>query len=154
MSTKPTSMLTAKSMIIVTRIEAELVRGTPRAEIISIISEQYNIKARQICSFIARARQAIGQSADEDRELFLAIARARLNNWVNKAIEKEDYRTAVIAQRELNAINGLHEPKAVTVNIFANHPVDLSIYRTEQPDELTVDQGAGVQGDFDYRVNK
>jgi hypothetical protein len=128
MGTALTTQLNGRSLVIAGEIASMLNAGHSVNAIMQSIGNKYNIKTRQCIKHVANARTLIKAQTIDDIDAEKAIAKNRLNDAVLKSAENQDYRTLVVAQRELDAINGLHEPKSITVNIFASHPVDTTRY--------------------------
>ena len=84
-----------------------LIEGKNRQNILQFNSENWELSERQIDTYIGKATELIKSELIKDSEYSLSKAIKRFEFIYKTAIEKEDFKLALQANKELCAIQGL-----------------------------------------------
>ena len=107
---KPTK---AEPIQLVSEVYKLLIIGLYRRDIIRYLSEKttWELSDRTVDLYIAKATKEIAACAKFVREEQLGKALLRLNVLYVKTTKIQDYKTAIVALKELNELMGLYAPK-------------------------------------------
>lgn len=87
-----------------------LVSGASVEKAVQYFINQFRMEPENAAAVVQEARRQLTLAADFVRDEQLGTAIARLNNLYTKAIEAEDIKTALQAQKELNKLMDLYRP--------------------------------------------
>ncbi len=90
-----------------------LVNGATRYDILQYSAKHFGLKTRQVDNYIGDANALIASEAEYHRSREIGRSIARLHEVFKSCMGVKDYRSAIAAQRELNALLSLYEPPAV-----------------------------------------
>lgn len=122
-----------------------ILAGLRRPEIIRLCVEKHgwNVKARAIDNYIAKAKQRFEEEARVQRGAELGKAIARLDTLYAKADARKDHRGALMVERERIELLGLQEPKRNEISgpgggpiVTRQQPADLSALTDEELAQL------------------
>jgi hypothetical protein len=106
-----------------------LVNGASRFEICQYASKHWGLTNRQADRYIAGANSQIAAEAEYHRSRETGRSIARLNEVFKLCMAAKDYRSALAAQRELNALLSLYEPPAEqTLRILGLESAQLTAF--------------------------
>ena len=88
-------------------ISSMLINGNNREFIVLYCSENWNIGERQADKYISKARTLIEQSVKKQVAYDYAKAVRRYEELYRLSIEKKDYKTALLVNKELTTLQGL-----------------------------------------------
>lgn len=94
--------------------------GFSRGQIIEYgqTKQGWNVEDNTVDTYIRAAKDRYAEASAIVRNEQLGLAISRLNHLLQKNMSIQDYKTALSAQKELNALLGLYAPKtAINVNI-------------------------------------
>lgn len=101
----------------ISKVYEMLISGAKRAEILQYATKkEWGVDDRQVDNYIARAKHAISQQSEVKRNYILGTARARLNLLFYRALNIQDYKTALAVQKEINALEGLNAPQKIEIS--------------------------------------
>lgn len=101
----------------VSRVYELLISGAKRADILQYATKKaWGVEDRQVDNYIARAKEEITRLARIDRDYALGAARARLNLLFYRALNIQDFKTALAVQKEINALEGFNAPKKIEIS--------------------------------------
>lgn len=83
-------------------------KGMTKKKVRGYLRETFGIADSTAFDWIEDAIDYLTEDKEEVREYHLNVARERLTDIYNKAIENNEKKVAIQAQQELNKINGLH----------------------------------------------
>ena len=83
-------------------------KGMTKNKIRGYLREVFGIASSTAYEWTDDAIRYLTEDKEEVREYYLNIARERLTDIYNKALENGEKKVAIQAQTELNKINGLH----------------------------------------------
>lgn len=97
----------------ITEVFKLLIIGLARHDIVRYVADRtiWNLKERAIDYLIARATARFEAHAKVRRDQELGKAIARLNDLYSRTHRVQDFKTCLMAQRELNELLGLYAPK-------------------------------------------
>lgn len=103
----------------VNQIYDMLLLGFSRVQIIEFgLKNDWNVVDGTVDQYISKANKRYAEASAIVRDEQLGLAISRLNHLLQKNMSIQDYKTALSAQKELNALLGLYAPKtAINVNI-------------------------------------
>lgn len=103
----------------VNQIYDMLLLGFSRVQIIEFgLKNDWNVVDGTVDQYISKANKRYAEASAIVRNEQLGLAISRLNHLLQKNMSIQDYKTALSAQKELNALLGLYAPKtAINVNI-------------------------------------
>ena len=90
-----------------------LVSGVPRAAIVASCSARWGLSARQVDSYLSRARETLRSGAAFDRSLEVGRAIARHDVIFAKALAERNWRLAMQIERTRAQLLGLNAPTEV-----------------------------------------
>ena len=113
-----------------------LLSGQKRSDIVHFATEAWGISERQVDDYLAKARDAIANSNVVHRDFEIARALVRMNQIFNKAESAEDYKTAILAQQEINKLLALYMPTRSEVSGVNGKPLEILVkYESPQDDD-------------------
>ncbi len=90
------------------RIITELkLRGASRSDIIEYCRKEWGIERAQVDCYIRKVNEGLVEEAKRDTEELFAEARAKNNIIYERAFKKNDFRTALAANKEQSELCGL-----------------------------------------------
>jgi transposase len=93
----------------VLRVVSMVEEGVSRPEILLHCITEYGVSRSTADRYIEEAYEHFKNAYQPHMQRSAEIARRRLETIYQKAMKKEDYRTALIAQSQLNKIQGLND---------------------------------------------
>lgn len=84
-----------------------LINGNSREDIVQYSSENWNIGERQTDKYIHKAKELVEKSVKKNIDYDYAKAIRRYEDLYKLAIDRKDYRTAITANKEITALQGL-----------------------------------------------
>jgi len=100
----------------VTQVYTLLLNGASRADVLAYAAKTYDIATRQTDMLIKRARKQLQQRADYDRDEQFGQAVERFRLIFSKAMKVQDFRVAIAAQKEVNALYDLYPARKVEIS--------------------------------------
>lgn len=97
-----------------------MLRGYQRADIIQYVSEKtnWNVTDRMVDVYMSRARAELGKVADEEKEAAFGSSLKRLDMLYRKALKKDDLKTALAIQKEINDLFHLKDTEQKSDNVI------------------------------------
>jgi hypothetical protein len=93
----------------VLKVVSMVEEGVSRPEILLHCITEYGVSRSTADRYIEEAYEHFKNAYQPHMQRSAEIARRRLETIYQKAMKKEDYRTALIAQSQLNKIQGLND---------------------------------------------
>lgn len=109
----------------VTEVAEMLISGETRTSIVQYGTESWEVAERQIDKYIARARKLIQKEVIKDLEYDYAKALRRYEDLYRVGIEKENYKLAISANREIVKLQSLTKVQlehSGDINFITNIP--------------------------------
>lgn len=100
----------ATQSIVLKRIElisTLLIKGDSRESIVQNTSKKWQVSSRQIDTYISKAKIAIEKSVSRNVSYDYAKAIRRYEDLYKLNLQRKDYKTALAANKELAALQGL-----------------------------------------------
>lgn len=113
----------------VLQILEAMLEGGNTHEIIQHFSSEFKVSARQIHTYISKAKKLLEEKVDESVDAEFGKAIKRLNKLFNKSLQIMDFKTCLSIQKEINSMFGLNSPKQIDVTTQGesiNQEPDLS----------------------------
>lgn len=109
--------------------------GARRAAILQFVAEktEWDVCERTVDNYIKAANKRFAKVAEHEREIERGKARRRLEMIFSKAMQVQDYARAIAAQRELNQLLGLYEPKQLDVNNSGSLEIVIREHAADYP---------------------
>jgi len=95
------------------QVEKLLLRGSSYSDLVTFCDGTFGVSERTAERYIAEAYRRIRLAHEKDRELDIAIAKARYEEIIRLAIERMELAVAVSAQRNIDRLLGLDAPERV-----------------------------------------
>lgn len=95
------------------KVERLMIRGTGYSDLVGLCDTEFGVGESTAKRYIAEANQRIRATHDKDRELDIAKAKARYEEFIRLALSREEINVAVMSQRDLVKLLGLAEPERV-----------------------------------------
>jgi len=95
------------------KVERLLLRGIGYSDLVAVCCTEFEVCERTARSYIGEANQRIRESNDKDRELEIAKAKARYEEFIRLALSREEITAAIMSQRDLVKLLGLSQPDRV-----------------------------------------
>lgn len=101
----------AEIMKRVNKVYALLLTGVSRADIIEYTEKnKWGVQDSTIDTYIRKANDRFAEQSRTVHDEQLGLAISRLNNLHEKCVKTQDYKAALMVQKELNTLLGLHKP--------------------------------------------
>ena len=97
-----------------------LLRGYTRSDIIQYVSKEtnWNVSDRMIDTYMKKAREDLGDVTEEEKQAALGSALKRLDMLYRKALKKDDLKTCLAVQREINDLFHLKDEEQKSDNVI------------------------------------
>lgn len=95
-----------------------LLQGLGKQEIVRYCADKWKVGVRTTEKYIHRATIELGHVSNEERQSALGSAVKRLNSIYYKAMKKDDLKTAIVAQKEINDLFHLKDEEHKTDNVI------------------------------------
>ena len=92
-----------------------LLRGTPRARIVAITTNNYNVCEKTADTYIAKAKEIIKENTSATKDDMIALAAARYQDLYEKNYDSSDLKEARMVLDSIIKLFGLEPPKALDV---------------------------------------
>jgi uncharacterized protein YpmB len=92
-----------------------LLRGTSRARIVAITTNNYNVCEKTADTYIAKAKEIIKENTSATKDEMIALAAARYQDLYEKNYDSSDLKEARMVLDSIIKLFGLEPPKAVDV---------------------------------------
>jgi hypothetical protein len=92
-----------------------LLRGTARARIVAITTNNYNVCEKTADTYIAKAKEIIKENTSATKDELIALAAARYQDLYEKNYDSSDLKEARMVLDSIIKLFGLEPPKAVDV---------------------------------------
>ncbi len=102
-----------------------LLSGKGIEDIVHYSSQNWGVGARQTAKYLKEAKSRIATSVQKDIQYDYSMAVLRYEELFNLNMEKKDYRTAALINKELTALQGLSKQQidhSVEVTFVCNVP--------------------------------
>lgn len=115
MSEKPRGDRTSEAELAqrIRKVERLILRGTGYSDLVSLCDTEFGVAEATAKRYIAEANRNIREANDKDRELEIAKAKARYEEFIRIALSREELTAAITAQRDLVKLLGLAEPERI-----------------------------------------
>lgn len=95
------------------KVQRFIIRGTGYSDLVALCDGEFGVCQRTAERYIAEANQRIRVANDKDRDLEIAKAKARYEEFIRIALSREELTPAITAQRDLVKLLGLAEPERI-----------------------------------------
>lgn len=95
-----------------------ILSGYIYTEIVRYGTKEWNVKSRQIDSYVSKATEEISKSAEKHHNKQFQIAVNRLTKLYRKTIEAKKYTISLECQREISKLFGLYAPKKISMEVL------------------------------------
>lgn len=97
-----------------------LLRGYTTSDIVHYAAEKtdWNVSRRTVEEYIRRAREDVARISDEEKEAALGSSLKRLDMLYRKALKKDDLKTALAIQKEINELFHLKDTEQKSDNVI------------------------------------
>lgn len=95
------------------KVERLILRGTGYSDLVGLCDTEFGVAEATAKRYIAEANRRIREANDKDRELEIAKAKARYEEFIRIALSREELTAAITAQRDLVKLLGLAEPERI-----------------------------------------
>jgi uncharacterized protein YpmB len=92
-----------------------LLRGTTRARIVAITTNNYNVCEKTADTYISKAKEIIKENTSATKDEMIALAAARYQDLYEKNYDSSDLKEARMVLDSISKLFGLEAPKAVDV---------------------------------------